>query len=116
MWTWTAICADTKLIPSFHVGSRDAYDANVFMRDLADRLAHRVQLTSDGHKAYLDAVERAFGDDIDYAMLVKHYGPAPEGAQRRYSPAECVGMTVGTVTGNPDRKHVSTSYAERAPA
>lgn len=114
VWTWTAICADTKLIPSFRVGSRDAYDANVFMRDLADRLANRVQLTSDGHKAYLDAVERAFGDDIDYAMLVKHYGPAPEGAQRRYSPAECIGATVGVVTGKPDMKHVSTSYAERA--
>lgn len=114
VWTWTAICAETKLIPSFHVGSRDATDANVFMRDLADRLANRVQLTSDGHKAYLDAVERAFGDNIDYAMLVKHYGAAPEGAQRRYSPAECVGTTVGTVTGKPDRKHVSTSYAERA--
>jgi IS1 family transposase len=114
VWTWTAIDADTKLIPSFFVGGRDAYAANVFMRDLAGRLTNRVQLTSDGHKAYLDAVERAFGDDIDYAMLVKHYGPAPEGAQRRYSPAECVGTTIGTVTGQPDRKHVSTSYAERA--
>jgi IS1 family transposase len=113
VWTWTAICADTKLIPSFHVGSRDAYDANVFMRDLADRLENRVQLTSDGHKSYLDAVERAFGSEIDYAMLVKHYGPAPEGAQRRYSPAECIGITMGTVTGRPDRKHVSTSYVER---
>lgn len=113
VWTWTAIDADTKLIPSFRVGSRDAVDANIFMRDLADRLANRVQLTSDGHKSYLDAVERAFGDDIDYAMLVKHYGAAPEGAQRRYSPAECIGTTVGTVTGQPDRKHVSTSYVER---
>jgi IS1 family transposase len=113
VWTWTAIDADTKLILSFRVGSRDAYDANVFMRNLADRLTNRVQLTSDGHKAYLDAVERAFGSEIDYAMLVKHYGPAPEGAQRRYSPAECIGATVGTVTGNSDRKHVSTSYAER---
>lgn len=113
VWTWTAICADTKLIPSFHVGSRDAVDANIFIRDLADRLSHCVQLTSDGHKSYLDAVERAFGNDIDYAMLVKHYGPAPEGPQRRYSPAECAGTTVGVVTGQPDMRHVSTSYAER---
>jgi len=112
VWTWTAICADTKLIPSFFVGGRDAYAANVFMRDLSERLANRVQLTSDGKKAYLDAVGRAFGSEIDYAMLVKHYGPAPEGAQRRYSPA--VGTTMGTVTGQPDKKHVSTSYAERA--
>lgn len=113
VWTWTAICADTKLIPSFHVGSRDAVDANIFIRDLAERLSQRIQLTSDGHKSYLDAVERAFGDDIDYAMLVKHYGAAPEGAQRRYSPAECIGTTKGVVTGRPDMKHVSTSYAER---
>ncbi len=114
VWTWTAIDADTKLIPSFFVGGRDAYAANVFMRDLSERLANRVQLTSDGHKSYLDAVERAFGNGIDYAMLVKHYGPAPEqtGA-RRYSPAECVGTTVGTVTGQPDKKHISTSYVER---
>lgn len=114
VWTWTAIDADTKLIPSFFVGGRDAYAANVFMRELAGRLVNRVQLTSDGNKSYLDAVERAFGDDIDYAMLVKHYGPAPEGPQRRYSPAKCVGTTVGTVTGKPDEKHVSTSYVERA--
>jgi hypothetical protein len=115
---WTAICADTKLIPSFHVGSRDAYDANVFMRDVAERLANRVQLTSDGHKSYLDAVERAFGDNIDYAMLVKHYGAPPASEQRRYSTAECIGTTKGVVTGHPDMKHVSmkhvsTSYAER---
>src|SRR5437868_376394 len=82
--TWPAIDADTKLIPSFFVGGRDAYAANVFIRDLAQRLSHRWELTSDGHKPYLDAVERAFGDDIDYAMLVKHYGPALEGP-RRYS-------------------------------
>jgi IS1 family transposase len=113
VWTWTAIDADTKLIPSFFVGGRDAYAANVFIRDLADRLSHRVQLTSDGHKPYLDAVERAFGNDIDYAMLVKHYGPAPEG-QRRYSPAECVGTTVGVVTGQPGKAHISTSYSERS--
>jgi len=115
VWTWTAIDVDTKLIPSFFVGGRDAYAANVFMRDLAGRLTNRVQLTSDGYKAYLDMVERAFGDDIDYTMLVKHYGAAPEqSAARRYSPAKCVGATVGTVTGKPDQKHISTSYAERA--
>jgi hypothetical protein len=85
----------------------------VFMRDLAGRLTNRVQLTSDGHKSYLDAVERAFGSEIDYAMLVKHYGPAPEGAQRRYSPAECTGITVGVVTGLPKAEHISTSYVER---
>jgi IS1 family transposase len=114
VWTWTAICADTKLVPSFHVGSRDAMDANIFMRDVADRLVQRIQLTSDGHKSYLDAVERAFGDDIDYAMLVKHYGgPASVEDQRRYSPAECTGTTIGVVTGRPDMDHVSTSYAER---
>jgi IS1 family transposase len=114
VWTWTAIDADTKLIPSFFVGGRDAYAANVFMRDLSSRLSNRVQLTSDGHKAYLDAVERAFGDNIDYAMLVKHYGPASEGPQRRYSPAEFVGKTVGTVTGQPDKMLIGTSFAERA--
>jgi IS1 family transposase len=113
VWTWTAICADTELVPSFYLGGRDAFAAHTFMHDLADRLANRVQLTSDGHKAYLDAVERAFGNDIDYAMLVKHYGPAPDGPQTRYSPPQCIGTTVGTVAGNPDRKHVSTSYAER---
>jgi hypothetical protein len=75
---------------------------------------NRVQLTSDGNKSYLDAVERAFGGDINYAMLMMHYGPAPEGSQRRYSPAECVGTTVGTVTGQPDQKHTRTSYADRA--
>ena len=85
------------------------------MRDLAVRLSNRVQLTSDGNKAYLNAVRRAFGSDVDYAMLVKHYGPAPEQtAARRYSPAECVATTVGTVTGNPDKAHISTSFAERA--
>lgn len=113
IWTWTAIDAETKLVPSFFVGGRDAFAAHTFMRDLADRLGNRVQLTSDGNKVYLDAVERAFGSEIDYAMLVKHYGPAPDGNQRRYSPAECIGSTIGTVTGAPDRKHVSTSYVER---
>lgn len=112
-WTWTALGAESKMIVSWHVGGRDAYAANLLMRDVAERMAHRVQLTTDGHKAYLDAVERAFGDSIDYAMLIKHYGPAPEGPQRRYSPAECVGCTTDAVTGAPDPRHISTSYVER---
>ena len=111
-WTWTALDADTKLIVSWLVGGRDAEYANVFMDDLAARLANRVQLTTDGHKAYLEAVEGAFGADVDYALLVKLYGEAPE-AQKRYSPAECIGARKEAITGNPDPKHVSTSYVER---
>lgn len=114
VWTWTAICADTKLMPSWHVGNRDAFAAHTLMHDLADRLANRVQLTTDGNRTYLDAVERAFGSNIDYAMLVKHYGPAPEGPQRRYSPADCVGITMEGITGTPDPRHISTSYVERS--
>jgi len=112
LWTWTAIDADTKLVPSWLIGGRDSEYAMAFMDDLSSRLANRVQLTSDGHKAYLEAVEGAFGSDIDYAMLVKVFGPALEG-QRRYSPAECIGAVKHRVEGNPDPKHVSTSYAER---
>src|SRR5271154_4808510 len=112
VWTWTAIDADTKLIPSWFVGGRDSDAAMIFMEDLASRLANRVQLTSDGHRAYLEAVEGAFGSDVDYAMLVKVFGPAPEG-QRRYSPAECIGAVKHRIEGNPDPKHVSTSYSER---
>lgn len=112
VWTWTAICADTKLVPSWLVGDRSAQAANAFIDDLAGRLAHRVQLTSDGHKPYLEAVEGAFGADVDYAMLVKIYGASPEG-QKRYSPAECIGCHRQSVTGNPDPDHISTSYAER---
>lgn len=113
VWTWTAIDADTKLIPSWFVGGRDSDAAIIFMDDLASRITNRVQLTSDGHKAYLEAVEGAFGGDIDYAMLIKIYGPAPEG-QRRYSPAECLGAVKTRIEGNPDPKYVSTSYAERS--
>jgi IS1 family transposase len=113
VWTWMAIDADTKLIPSFYVGKRDAAAAHHFIGDLAQRLANRVQLTSDGHKPYLQAVEDNFGADIDYAMLVKHYGDTP-GPAGRYSPAACVGATKERVEGNPDPKHVSTSYVERA--
>ena len=117
VWTWTSLCADTKLICNWVVGGRDAEYALALMDDLRERLSGRVQLTTDGHKAYLEAVEEAFGADIDYAMLVKLYGAAPEGApgssQRRYSPAECIGARKTVITGNPDREHVSTSYAER---
>jgi IS1 family transposase len=112
-WTWTAIEADTKLIVSYLVGGRDSEYAMEFMDDLRSRLANRVQLTSDGHKAYLEAVEGAFGGDVDYAQLVKIYGAAPEGMKGRYSPAECIGAEKRRVEGSPDPKHISTSYAER---
>jgi len=112
-WTWMAIDADTKLIPSFYIGARDAHAAQMFIGDLAGRLANRVQLTSDGHKPYLEAVEQSFGADIDYAMLIKHYGE-PTGALGRYSPGECTGVDLRRVGGRPDLAHVSTSYAERA--
>jgi IS1 family transposase len=113
-WTWTAIEADTKLIISHFVGGRDGDCAAWFMQDVADRVATRIQLTSDGHKAYLDAVEGAFGADVDYAMLVKLYGASPDSAKGRYSPAECIGARKERITGNPSKAHVSTSYAERA--
>jgi len=112
-WTWTAICADSKLMPSWRVGNRDGDTALEFMLDLQGRLANRVQLTSDGHGAYLRAVEESFGNDIDYAMLVKIYGHTSVTEQRRYSPAPCIGAIKGAITGKPDPKHVSTSYAER---
>lgn len=112
-WTWLAIDADTKLIPSFYVGNRDAAAAQHFIGDLALRLANRVQLTSDGHKPYLTAVEESFGADIDYAMLIKHYGE-PIGPIGRYSPGECVSVEHRRVEGRPDPAHISTSYAERA--
>ncbi len=113
VWTWTAICADTKLVPVWHVGTRDASAASMFMDDLAPRLASRVQLTTDGHRAYLSAVEGAFGwNGADYAMLVKIYGPAPEG-QRRYSPPQIIGTETHWVMGTPDPDHVNTSFAER---
>ena len=111
-WTWMAIDADTKLIPSFYVGARDADAAQHFIGDLALRLANRVQLTSDGHRPYLEAVEQSFGSDIDYAMLIKHYGDAPGAG--RYSPGVCTGAEQRRVEGRPDPAHVSTSYAERA--
>ena len=112
-WTWTAIEADTKLVVSYLVGGRDGEYAMAFMDDLRGRLANRVQLTSDGHRAYLEAVEGAFGGDVDYAQLIKIYGAAPESAKGRYSPAECTGIRKTRIEGDPDPKHVSTSYAER---
>lgn len=115
VWTWTAIDADTKLIPSFYVGGRTVENAEAFLGDLRGRLANRVQLTSDGLRAYLETVERVFDGDVDYAMIVKIYGQ-PEGArqERRYSQPECIGAKKEPRVGNPDMKHVSTSYVERS--
>jgi IS1 family transposase len=113
VWTWTALDADSKLIVSWIVGSRDSYSAKSLMDDVAARLANRVQLTTDGLRAYLDGVDEAFGVRIDYAMLVKLYGPAPESAVGRYSPAECIGTYRETIRGKPDQDHISTSYVER---
>jgi IS1 family transposase len=112
VWTWTAIDADTKLIPTWRVGDRDAGVAWEFMQDLAARLTSRVQLTTDGHSAYLSAVEDAFGGAIDYAMLVKIYG-ADRSEEKRYSPAVCTGTERRVISGRPDRDHISTSYVER---
>jgi IS1 family transposase len=114
VYTWTAICADTKLVPSFLIGRRDSEYAYTFMNDLAGRLKNRVQLTTDGHHAYLNAVASNFGSEIDYAMLVKVYGATlGKEDQRRYSPPECTGAEKRRINGNPDIKHVSTSFVER---
>lgn len=113
IWTWTAICADTKLLASFYIGDRGYGCASAFIGDLKERLANRVQLTSDGHKSYLKAIEEHFGEDVDYAMLAKIYGTEPQG-ERRYSPAICLGAEKKVIMGSPDVKHISTSYAERA--
>ncbi len=112
VWTWTAIDADSKLIISYMVGSRDAQSALALMDDLRTRAENRFQLTTDGHKAYLEAVEGAFGGDVDYAQLVKLYGETVEG-QKRYSPAECIGIKKSKVMGNPDPCRISTSFVER---
>ena len=112
MWTFTAICAETKLVPSFLVGTRDAGTATEFMQDLAGRLSNRIQLTTDGHRMYLEAVEDAFAHQIDYAMLQKIYGADPE-PQRRYSPAKCNGTKRLVVAGSPKAELISTSYVER---
>ena len=112
VWTWVGIDADSKLVVSYLVGGRDGGWARDFMDDCADRIRGRVQVTTDGHRAYLDAVEGAFGLDCDYAMLQKIYGASNE-PERRYSPATCIGCDMKTVSGNPDPKHVSTSFVER---
>ncbi len=111
-WTWTALDSDSKLIVSWFVGDRSGQSAIILMDDLRARLSNRVQLTTDGHRAYLEAVEGAFGGDVDYAQLIKIYGPAI-GAPGRYSPAECIGAQKNRVEGNPDMAHVSTSHVER---
>jgi len=113
VWTWVAMCADTKLVPCWRIGGRNAWDAQHFMYDLASRLANRVQLTTDGHRVYLQAVEGAFGNDVDYAMLVKLYGNDPRGEQTRYSPAECIGCHATPIIGRPKPEHISTSFVER---
>jgi IS1 family transposase len=113
VWTWTALDADSKLIVSCFVGDRSGQSAIALMDDLRSRLENRVQLTTDGHKAYLEAVEGAFGGDVDYAQLVKLYGASPESMKGRYSPADCIGARKDAIEGNPDMAHVSTSYVER---
>jgi len=113
VWTWIAIDADTKLVPSWRVGRRDAWTAQNFMNDLASRLANRVQLTTDGHRLYLQAVEGAFGIDVDYAMLVKLYGSDQREGEVRYSPPDFVSCRSISLVGNPNPHHVSTSFAER---
>jgi IS1 family transposase len=113
VWTWTAIDADSKLIISYFAADRTTRSASLFMDDVSARLANRVQLTTDGHKAYLRAVEGAFGADVDYAQLIKLYGPTPGGVAGRYSSPACTGICKETVTGAPEKAHVSTSYVER---
>lgn len=103
VWTFTALCAESKLVPSWKIGTRDLQNATIFMKDLSGRLKHKVQLTTDGHKMYLDAVEDAFGGEVDFSQLVKLYGPSPES----------IGTEINKVQGNPDPEHISTSYVER---
>jgi IS1 family transposase len=112
-WTWIAIDSESKLVPCFHVGKRGASDAYQFINDLAERLASRVQLTSDGHHAYVEAIEGAFGSDIDYAQLIKLYGNEQPHPEIRYSPAICTGTRKRRMSGNPVRSLVSTSHVER---
>lgn len=116
VWTFTAIDSETKLIPAWLVGARDAGCAIEFLRDLADRLAHgvRPQMTTDGHKMYLEAVEDAFGCEIDYAMMIKEYGEDPEDDKKKYSPARIKSCTVNVIQGDPDPERICTSYVERS--
>jgi IS1 family transposase len=114
VWTWVAVDADTKLVPTFQIGPRDLATASAFMNDLAGRLSGRVQLTSDGHRSYLLAVEGAFKGEVDYAQLVKLYGnDRSNKPERRYSPAVCLDAVPNRVSGDPDPAHISTSYVER---
>jgi IS1 family transposase len=113
IWTWVALDPDSKLVPCWFIGRRHAGCAFHFLSDLKDRLAHRVQLTTDGHKAYLDATERVFGTEIDYAQLQKIYGAPQDTPETRYSPAVCMGARKAVINGAPDHKHISTSYVER---
>jgi IS1 family transposase len=113
VWLWIALDAETKLVPCWRLGNRDSRTATEFVRDLASRLRHRIQLTSDGHRVYLEAVESAFGSEVDYAMLVKMYGTDPREDETRYSPAKCVGTQLAVITGKPDPKSISTSFVER---
>jgi IS1 family transposase len=113
VWTWTAIDADTKLCVGYLVGGRDAGWGGDFVQDCAKRIDSRVQVTTDGHKAYLEAVEGAFGMNVDYAQLQKIYGAPTDAEMRRYSPAKCIGADMKVVSGNPDPDHVSTSFVER---
>jgi IS1 family transposase len=115
VWTWTALDADSKMILAYFVGDRSAQSAIALMDDLQKRLSNRVQLTTDGHKAYIEAVEGAFGGDVDFAQLVKLYGDSPDkGNQKRYSPGECTGTKKNCLEGNPNLADVSTSYVERS--
>lgn len=113
VWTWVAIDADTKLVISWLIGKRDAMDAEMFMMDVRSRLANRVQLTTDGWRAYLEAVQGNFGGDVDYAQLHKLYGRDPADDGKRYSPAKCTGVDIKVIEGDPDPAHISTSYIER---
>jgi IS1 family transposase len=113
VWTWVGLDADTKLVPSWMIGTRDGHAATIFMMDLASRLANRVQLTTDGHGAYLVAVEEAFGRDIDYTQLIKIYGKQQDERDTRYSPATCIGIEKNIIQGKPEAAHISTSYVER---
>lgn len=112
IWLWVAIDAESKLVPAWRLGSRDSRTAKRFIDDLASRLTHRVQLTTDGHRPYLEAIERAFGSEVDYATLHKVYG-FPMENETRYSPAQCIGCEMRVVTGQPDSEHISTSFVER---
>lgn len=112
VWTWVALCADSKLVPSWYIGNRNYEDARTFMDDVASRMAHRIQITTDGHGAYIEAVEEAFGGNVDFSQLIKMYGK-PEEPDTKYSPPRCIGTRKHRLVGNPDSDKVSTSYVER---